>query len=97
MAAETNTIVIMGGAGDLAKRKLLPALFQLMCKGRLPESLDVVGFGRTEYSDDQYRELMWGGSDSSATWPGGRTTGRCSPSGCTIPEATWTRLRISSG
>ena len=61
MAEETTTIVIMGVTGDLARRKLLPALFQLGCKGRLPEGLRVVGFARRDYSDDQFREFMWDG------------------------------------
>ena len=60
MAEETTTttIVIMGVTGDLARRKLLPALFQLGCKGRLPKGLRVVGFARRDYSDDQFREFM---------------------------------------
>ncbi len=58
MAGETTTIVIMGGTGDLARRKLLPALFQLGCKGHLPENLRIVGFSRQEYSDDRFRDLM---------------------------------------
>ncbi len=61
MAEETTTIVIMGATGDLTQRKLLPALFQLGCKGRLPKDLRIVGFARREYSDDQFRELMWEG------------------------------------
>jgi len=56
-----NTIVIMGASGDLTKRKLLPALFQLACKHRLPENFRIVGFSRSEYSDDAFRELMWDG------------------------------------
>ena len=59
MVAEANTIVIMGSTGDLARRKLIPALFQLGCKGRLPKGLRIAGFARPEYSDDQYREYMW--------------------------------------
>ena len=58
MADETTTIIIFGGTGDLARRKLLPALFQLGCKGRLPENFRVVGFSRQEVSDDGYRQLM---------------------------------------
>ena len=61
MMAETNSIVIMGATGDLARRKILPALFQLGCKGRLPQKLRIVGFARPEFSDDQYREFMWAG------------------------------------
>ena len=58
MAGETTSVVIFGGTGDLARRKLLPALFQLWCKGRLPESFRIVGFARRENSDDKFRELM---------------------------------------
>ena len=56
-----NTIVIMGATGDLTRRKLLPALFQLACKKRLPENLRIVGFARSEYSDDAFRERMQNG------------------------------------
>ncbi len=61
MSIETTSIVIMGATGDLARRKLLPGLFQLRCKGRLPERLRIVGFARPEYSHEQYREFMWTG------------------------------------
>ncbi len=56
-----NTIVIMGASGDLTRRKLIPALFQLACKHRLPENFRIVGFSRSGYSDDAFRELMWDG------------------------------------
>jgi glucose-6-phosphate 1-dehydrogenase len=61
MAEETTTIVILGATGDLAQRKLVPALFNLRCKGRIPENLRIVGFSRSPYTDDQFRELMWQG------------------------------------
>lgn len=58
MAGEPTTIIIFGATGDLTRRKLLPALFQLACKGRLPDPLRIVGFGRQEYSDDRFRDYM---------------------------------------
>ena len=58
MAGESTSIIIFGGTGDLARRKLLPALFQLACKERLPENFRIVGFARRENSDDKFRELM---------------------------------------
>ena len=54
----TTSIVIFGGTGDLAQRKLLPALFQLACKGRLPEGIQIVGVARGELSDDSFRSFM---------------------------------------
>ena len=62
MSDEATTIVILGATGDLTKRKLLPALFNLRYKGRLPHRLNIVGFARSAYSDDQFRELMWEGA-----------------------------------
>ena len=56
-----TTIVIFGANGDLTKRKLMPALFNLRCKGRLPEKTRVLGLSRTQLSDDQFRDLMWEG------------------------------------
>ncbi len=58
MAGQPTTIVIFGATGDLTRRKLIPALFQLACKGRLPDPLRIVGFGRRDYSDDRFREFM---------------------------------------
>ena len=61
MHGEANTVAIFGGTGDLTQRKLLPALFQLACKGRLPENLKIVGFAQQDMSDDQFRRLMGDG------------------------------------
>ena len=41
------TIVIFGATGDLAKKKLFPALYQLVLLGHLPRSLQIVGYGRS--------------------------------------------------
>jgi len=53
-----GTIVIFGASGDLTRRKLIPALFQLHRKGRLPESTRIVGVSRTAISDDQWRNQL---------------------------------------
>jgi glucose-6-phosphate 1-dehydrogenase len=53
--------VIFGATGDLTRRKLMPAVYQLHCEGLLPESFAVVGFARQEMTDDEFRELMRGG------------------------------------
>jgi glucose-6-phosphate 1-dehydrogenase len=51
-----TTVVIFGASGDLARRKLLPGLFHLFHEGMLPESFAVVGYSRTELSDDEFRD-----------------------------------------
>src|SRR5215217_1304304 len=58
---EPVTMVIFGGAGDLAHRKLLPALYNLHFDGLLPVGTAVVGVGRKDLSDDQYRECARSG------------------------------------
>jgi glucose-6-phosphate 1-dehydrogenase len=58
MAVEPVTIVIFGGSGDLTHRKLIPALYNLARKGRLPAHTRVVGFSRRPYSDETYRDEL---------------------------------------
>ena len=62
MTDAITTIVIFGATGDLAQRKLVPALFNLRCKGRLPRGLRIVGYARSSLTDDQFRKLMWNGA-----------------------------------
>jgi glucose-6-phosphate 1-dehydrogenase len=57
VATEPVTIVIFGGSGDLAHRKLLPALYNLYVDGLLPPRVAVVGVGRKDTSDADYREF----------------------------------------
>jgi len=55
-------IFIFGGSGDLANRKLIPALFNLYLDKYLPEKFAVVGVGRTAFSsDDEYRNKLFEG------------------------------------
>lgn len=51
-------LVIFGVTGDLAHRKLVPALYQLLLAGHLPEQLHIIGFGRRDWSDDKLRTEM---------------------------------------
>lgn len=51
-------VVIFGAAGDLTARKLIPALFRLFRKGRLPEVTHIVGISRRTWSSEQLREEL---------------------------------------
>ncbi|MEW5871240.1 MAG: glucose-6-phosphate dehydrogenase [Chloroflexota bacterium] len=53
-----TTIVIFGASGDLTQRKLVPALYNLRRKGRLPANATIVGFARRPYGDQVFRQLM---------------------------------------
>jgi glucose-6-phosphate 1-dehydrogenase len=48
-------IIIFGASGDLTQRKLIPSLFNLCCKGRMPNIFRIVGFGGTDFSYDSFR------------------------------------------
>ena len=51
-------LILFGGTGDLAWRKLMPALFQAFRHGTLPEGGRIIGVGRDNITTDQYRALM---------------------------------------
>jgi len=51
-------MVIFGASGDLAKRKLLPALYRLAYERRLPDSFVAIGNSRAPMSDDDFRDTM---------------------------------------
>jgi glucose-6-phosphate 1-dehydrogenase len=52
---EDHILIIFGASGDLTKRKLLPALFELYIQNLLPEKFAILGVGRTPFTDDLYR------------------------------------------
>jgi glucose-6-phosphate 1-dehydrogenase len=54
--APTN-LVIFGATGDLAKRKLLPAIYNLAHEGALPGQFNLIGISRGELSNDAYRDI----------------------------------------
>jgi glucose-6-phosphate 1-dehydrogenase len=51
-------MVIFGASGDLTRRKLIPALYDLATQRRLPMEFAVVGVSRTEMSHDDFRERL---------------------------------------
>ncbi len=56
-ATQSCTIVIFGSSGDLTRRKLLPALYNLLLDGLLPEDFAVLGLGRKTLSDEDFRRI----------------------------------------
>src|SRR5689334_13262834 len=55
-AADPCTFVVFGASGDLAHRKLLPALIQLSRERLIHPKSAVVGFARKEMSDEEFRK-----------------------------------------
>jgi glucose-6-phosphate 1-dehydrogenase len=62
-----HTFVIFGASGDLTSRKLIPALFQLFRKKRLPADTRIIGFSRTPFTHDAWRAEL---AESTAKFAG---------------------------
>lgn len=52
------SIIVIGASGDLARKKVLPALFALYCQHFLPEPFHVFGFARRPMTPEGFRELI---------------------------------------
>lgn len=55
---ETSAFIIFGASGDLTRRKLIPALYNLACADLLPTGFTVIGFAVTEMDDTAFRNAM---------------------------------------
>jgi glucose-6-phosphate 1-dehydrogenase len=55
---EPCALTIFGASGDLAQRKLMPALYSLSFRRLLPEKFAIVGVARTEHTTEEFRERM---------------------------------------
>ena len=64
--AEKHILVIFGASGDLNYRKLIPSVFDLYTQNLLPKEFGILGLGRTEFSDREFREKMAGGIEKYA-------------------------------
>ncbi|MGB3245536.1 MAG: glucose-6-phosphate dehydrogenase [Sulfitobacter sp.] len=51
-------LVIFGGTGDLARRKILPGLFRRFCAGQMPPAARIIGAARTEFGTAEYRAMV---------------------------------------
>lgn len=54
----TVSITVVGASGDLAKKKIFPALFALFYEGWLPEHFTVFGYARSEMNDQELRNMI---------------------------------------
>ncbi|HET6574360.1 MAG TPA: glucose-6-phosphate dehydrogenase [Fimbriiglobus sp.] len=80
------TVVIFGASGDLTARKLVPSLYNLFLKGRLPEGTRVVGVARSDYSDASFRDHL-----------GQRARDAFKSSGEPWDDANWAKFAESVG
>ncbi|HEY4963284.1 MAG TPA: glucose-6-phosphate dehydrogenase [Candidatus Saccharimonadales bacterium] len=68
---EPTIIVIFGVSGDLAKRKVLPALYNLLKNGLLPRDIHIIGTSRKKLSSDDLLDSidLYGSEDDKASDP----------------------------
>src|SRR5690348_3199783 len=66
---EACTLVIFGGSGDLARRRLIPALYNLLLDGLLPANFAVLGLGRKQMTDEAFRTALREGVSSHSRQP----------------------------
>ena len=84
-----TTLVIFGATGDLARRKLLPAIYNLAHEGALPERFNLIGSSRSEMAHEEFAAA--GGRGDPAVLPPRRPTRR-SCTGC-WPTSSTSRAR----
>jgi len=63
--AESALLTIFGASGDLTRRKLIPALYDLACVGCVPRKFEVLGIGRTPMTSEEFRARMRQGAVES--------------------------------
>ena len=56
--AEPCVLVIFGASGDLTKRLLMPAFYNLACDGLLPDQFAIVGIAMDDFTTESFREKM---------------------------------------
>ena len=76
---DPHLFVIFGGAGALAKRKLIPALYELLVDKGLTDQVAILGVGRRNLTEAEYREIVQASlgstgisGDHADRWCGGR-------------------------
>lgn len=57
-AAGGLSVIVVGASGDLARRKIIPALFALYCQELIPRPFRLMGFARTPMTDEAFRGLI---------------------------------------
>jgi glucose-6-phosphate 1-dehydrogenase len=66
---EPILLIVFGASGDLARRKLIPAVYHLAYQNLLPPSFALLGFARSEYTDEEFRELAKAGVQEFSSTP----------------------------
>ncbi|BBY16264.1 glucose-6-phosphate dehydrogenase [Mycolicibacterium litorale] len=63
------SVVIFGVTGDLARKKLMPAIYDLANRGLLPPTFSLVGFARRDWADEDFSEVVYDAVKQHARTP----------------------------
>ena len=63
------SVVIFGVTGDLSRKKLMPAIYDLANRGLLPPSFSLVGFARREWADQDFGQIVYDAVKEHARTP----------------------------
>ena len=63
-----TSIIIFGASGDLTQRKLIPSFFNLFRKYKTPKNFNIVGYGWTPFTNEQFRTHLRHGLDEYASY-----------------------------
>jgi hypothetical protein len=85
-AAPPCTLVIFGGAGDLTKRLLMPAIYNLSRAKLLPDGFLIIGLDRAEQSEEEYRAFL------TRTFRGSARDKDAEFLAAFVDETAWTRV-----
>jgi glucose-6-phosphate 1-dehydrogenase len=55
---DNSALVIFGVTGDLTRRKLIPAIYELFNSNRIPGNIQIIGFARREWDDNHLKEVF---------------------------------------
>ncbi|WP_456364275.1 glucose-6-phosphate dehydrogenase [Priestia aryabhattai] len=55
---DSMSFILFGATGDLAKRKIFPALFNLYIENKLPKAYSIIGLGRKEFTPESFRKYV---------------------------------------
>ena len=66
LQGQSCVLVVFGASGDLARRKLIPALYDMACVGCTHPQFEVLGLGRTPMTSEQFRAHLREGAMASS-------------------------------
>jgi len=74
---EPLLFVVFGGTGDLARRKLLPALYRLLSRRGFEDTVEVLAVATSKMTDDEYREMVRAALEEAGTEGAAEWVARC--------------------